>query len=111
MPSSPFGSVLPLVPIHRWTTQELTNMNNSRNHQAADQQPSCGEATSANNSYRAQRLESYVNEPIKDGNRFVMISAQSSSASGKHITSAARDKMATKVESVMRPFYNVNGHR
>ncbi|KAI0168028.1 hypothetical protein BJ166DRAFT_590505 [Pestalotiopsis sp. NC0098] len=83
----------------------------SGNHQAADQQPSWGEATPANDSYRAQRLETYAKEPINDGNRLVMISAQSSSASGKQITSAARDMMATKIESVMRPFYNVNGHR
>lgn len=53
-----------------------------------------------------QRLDSYLEEPVSDGNRLIMISDHPKPVSGQHNDTLALQSMEKKIQSVLRPFYS-----
>ncbi|KAK6189319.1 hypothetical protein LQW54_013390 [Pestalotiopsis sp. IQ-011] len=60
---------------------------------------------------REDRMHRYLEEPMSDGNRSVLLSGPQTSTSYQYTTTMTGVDMATKIDKVMKPFHAAGGGR
>ncbi|KAI0168029.1 hypothetical protein BJ166DRAFT_590506 [Pestalotiopsis sp. NC0098] len=55
---------------------------------------------------REERLNSYLNEGISDGNHLARLTTQTTQKSDTFMRAAAEVHMVVKIHNIMEPFYN-----